>query len=214
MESISEMFVEPLRCLLSVPEVEKKDVQFFLSNYDLHQVSDRNIVELYFNKSETLIDYDFCIEYLDINKLRIFSNKFDCLINIESKNCSPLQLVFDMFINIFACQGPVGFDFSDLAAVLEGAKEGRLFDLQSPNEIAMHLYQGDYKLLSALSCDGLNGSYLLMGSNDLLLEQWAELALVIESRIKNEDAIKVATVLNHDRMANREMAAILLVGDF
>lgn len=214
MESTSELYLEPLKCLFVVPEFEKKNVRFLLSNYDLHQISDSRSVEIYINKSESLIDYDLCLEYLDIKKLRLFSDKFDCLISIESSNCTPLQLAFDMFINIFACQGPVGFDFSDLVAVLEGAKAGRLFDLKSPNDIVMHLNQSYNQLLDALSCDGLSGSYLLMGSNNLLLEQWSELAIEIESKIKNSNVIKVATVLNHDSMINREMAAILLVGNF
>jgi len=212
-ESMSEPLIRPLRCLLTIAAIAtaEEDVRSVLSQYELHIVEGSNSVELYFQKQDADTYYDLHLDYIDSHQLRLTSDKFDCLINIENQNPKPLQLILDMFINIFACQGTVGFDYADLVAVLKDAKEAALFDLQSPDDIATHLSMSDSMLLPTLKRDDLTGYYLLLGSHDLSLVKWSESALEIESHIQNSDVINVATLLNHQQMLSRKMAGLLLV---
>lgn len=211
--SDSELLLRPLRCLVTMPVIASTeyDVRSVLDYYDLHIIEGSNNVELYFQKQDADEYYDMHLDYVDSNQLRLSSDRFNCLINVESLNPQPLQLILDMFINIFACQGIVGFDYADLVAVLKNAKMATLFDLQSPDDVVSHLSISDSILLPKLHRADLTGYYLLLGSHDLSLVQWSESALAIESHIQNSDVINVATLLNHQQMLSREMAGLLLV---
>lgn len=212
-ESDSELLLRPFRCLVTMPAIATapKGVRAVLDNYDLHIVEGSTNVELYFQKQNTDKYYDMHLDYVDSHQLQLTSDKFDCLICVESQNPQPLQLILDMFINIFACQGIVGFDYADLVAVLKNAKTATLFDLQSPDDVVSHLSISDSILLPTLHRSDLTGYYLLLGSHDLSLVQWSESALAIESHIQSSDVINVATLLNHQQMLSREMAGLLLV---
>ena len=212
-ESDSELLLRPFRCLVTMPAIATapEGVRAVLDNYDLHIIEASINVELYFQKQEAGEYYDMHLDYVDSHQVRLSSDKFNCLINVESLNPQPLQLILDMFINIFACQGIVGFDYANLVEVLKNAETATLFDLGSPDKVAAHLSMSDTVLLSALHRADLTGYYLLLGSDDLSLAQWSDSAIEIESHIQNSDVINLATLLNHQQMLSREMAGLLLV---